>query len=470
MDNFLDSSSDFQTTDAQLTREMTTFHVALLGFGAMVGASIFILAGISIDLAGPGIILAIVLNYLVTLTTGYNYAEQSSRSPEVGGGYLWVKEATNNMMGFISGWVSWLGHSIACSFYILTIGNGIVWMLGVQTSEMAFRIPFLADYVSWGTVAVIIAVVIAFLFLYINFRGVGATGRAELIVVAIQLIVLILFCLVGIVRALADPISSFKHFYNFLPHGIDGVIVAMAVLFIAFEGYEICAQAGEEAKDPHKTIPKAIFWSITILSITYFIVFFVAILALGGSSTTTLVLYQQQGLIIGAEQLLGILGPLMIIAMLFGAAATLNATIYSSSRVALALARDNNLPKRFLKIHPRTRTPWIAIWGSGSIIIFMAVFLPFDDVIASADVLFLLLFIFVNYSAIVLRRRYGDDAFPYKTPLFPLLPILGLISKFILALFLFQFSWRSWVVAILWIICGIIFNAALKRYHSIIDS
>ena len=70
---------------------MTTFHVALLGFGAMVGASIFILAGISIDLAGPGIILAIVLNYLVTLTTGYNYAEQSSRSPEVGGGYLWVK-------------------------------------------------------------------------------------------------------------------------------------------------------------------------------------------------------------------------------------------------------------------------------------------------------------------------------------------------------------------------------------------
>ena len=193
-------------------------------------------------------------------------------------------------------------------------------------------------------------------------------------------------------------------------------------------------------------------------------------MALGGSSVSILVSNpQQQGLIKGAESLLGVLGPLMIIAMLFGAAATLNATIYSSSRVALALARDNNLPRRFLKIHPRTRTPWIAIWGSGSIIIFMAVFLPFNDVIASADVLFLFLFILVNYSAIVLRRRYGDDAFPYKTPLFPLLPILGLISKFILALFLIQFSWLSWVVAILWIICGIIFNIAFKRYHTILE-
>ena len=146
----------------------------------------------------------------------------------------------------------------------------------------------------------------------------------------------------------------------------------------------------------------------------------------------------------------------MILAMISGGAATLNATIYSSSRVALALARDGELPAKFMEIHPQKRTPWVAIWGTGFVMIMMVLFLDLTEIIASADVLFLLLFFLVSYAAIILRPRHGPEAFPYKTPLFPLFPIISMLTQLILAVALLVFSWVSWTVAVIWIILGLL--------------
>lgn len=450
----------FETQEVELTREMGTFQVALLGYGAMVGASIFILAGPTMGyvvnqntgmVVGAGVILALILNYIVSLVTALNYAELSSGSPEVGGGYLWVKEATNDTVGFISGWISWLGHCIACAFYILVINKGILWFFDID--ENAY-VKILIS-VHWSVISTTIAILIATFFLWINYKGINSTGNAELIIIMVQVGVLGIFSLFAIFRSIENP-NSLDHFSNMFSDPITPIIIIMGIMFIAFEGYEICAQAGEEAINPEKTIPKAIVISLTALFLTYLIVFISAIAALGSDSESIIVQGGERGLIDGGAFLFALLGPLMIIAMIFGAVATLNATIYSSSRVALALSRDDNLPRQFLTIHPKTKTPWVSIWGSGCLIIFIVIFLNLEDVIASADVMFLLLFTLVNYSAIILRRRKGD--FPFKTPFFPILPIIGLITKFILAIFLYLYSPVAWYVAIIWIALGLLFK------------
>jgi len=441
-------------TQVQLHRGLGTFEVTVLGYGAMVGASIFILAGVVTGIAGPAILIAIVLNYLVSLLTGYNYAEASSRSPEVGGGYLWVKEAMGPLPAYLAGWISWLGHSIACSFYILVIGKGLAWLFGFKNLGQTrfFGLPL-----SLSAVVRFLAILIAVIFLYINYRGITTTRRSEFIIITIQIIILSILVIAAVLRIISHPENITPNVVPFLPHGQDSIIIAMGVMFIAYEGYEICAQTGEEAKNPHETIPRAIFLSMTALVLTYLLVIGTVILAVGAGDNSVLVKGGEHGLLDAAGILIPVVGfPLLTIAMLFGAAATLNATIYSSSRVSLALARDRSLPRKLLKIHSQHRTPHYAIWMTGALIIFFAVFLPFQDIIASADILFLLLFTVVNYSVYKLRREHGDQAFPFRTPFFPLLPILGLVTKAFLAIFLFIYSPTAWLVALIWITLGLV--------------
>ncbi|MEZ4519517.1 MAG: amino acid permease [Chloroflexota bacterium] len=155
---------------------------------------------------------------------------------------------------------------------------------------------------------------------------------------------------------------------NFLPNGLAGVFVAMGLTFIAFEGYEIIAQSGEEVKNPMRNIPRAIFISIIIVVIIYVLVAFVAIGAVKVPAEAGnipvwdyLAEAREVAIVRAAEQIMGRWGGLLI--LISGLASTmsaLNATIYSSSRVSFAMGRDNNLPAVFGRIHPRTHSPYYA--------------------------------------------------------------------------------------------------------------
>lgn len=104
-------------TELHLSREMSLLDVTLIGVGAMIGAGVFVLTGIAAGLAGPALILAFALNGVVTLFTAMAYAELGSCFYDAGGGYLWVKEGLPKWNGFLSGWMSWFAHAVACSVY-----------------------------------------------------------------------------------------------------------------------------------------------------------------------------------------------------------------------------------------------------------------------------------------------------------------------------------------------------------------
>jgi nucleotide-binding universal stress UspA family protein len=260
-----------------------------------------------------------------------------------------------------------------------------------------------------------------------------------------------------------NPITSTDSFPpGPLPFGILGVFYAMGLTFVAFEGYEIIAQSGEELVNPQRNLPRAIFVSIGISVIIYLLVAFVALGALNQNTGMPNWLFLSQegekAMIRTAESIipLGIGAFLMIFGGLASTTSALNATIYSSSRVSFAMGRGGDLPNIFGTLHLKNRTPHIAIYTSGALIILFAALLPIQDVASGASLTFLILFSLVNVSLAKLRNTQPDLKRPFKVPLVPYLPIISIIIQALLALVLFNISWVAWASVFSWVSLGVV--------------
>jgi len=429
----------------ELARDMGLMHVTMIGVGAMIGAGIFVLTGLAAAVAGPALILVFALNGLVAGLTAMSYAELGSCFPEAGGGYLWVKEALPQPNGFLSGWISWFAHAVACSLYAVAFGTFSVDLLHMAHVDLTNLMPSVLGPEPYNAAAKLIAVVVTLLFAYINFRGAKETGQAETVVTIIKMIVIALFIVFGCVAIFSGktPEPWPAHFTGFFQKGAMGIIMAMGLTFIAFEGYEIIAQCGEEVKDPKRNIPRSIFLSLAIVVPIYILVAFVALGAVApeGGVPTWQYLGQkgEMAMIEAAEHfMMGKFGRIIfLIGGLFSTMSALNATIYSSSRVSFAMGRDHNLPGIFAKIHPKKRTPHMAVFISGIFIALMAVTLPIEDIASATDAMFLLLFVFVNLAVINLRKNRPDLDRGFRVPLVPLIPILATVINLALAVVLF---------------------------------
>jgi len=436
--------------ETELSRDMSLFDITFIGVGAMIGAGVFALTGFAAGLAGPALILAFALNGFVALFTAVSYAELGAAFPEAGGGYLWVKEALVDPNGFYAGWMSWFAHAVACSLYAVTFGVFLTEFL-VYGGVLAEGFQLLG-FIGRGLLDKILAVLMVSLFAYINYRGAEETGKAGVIVTFIQVVILGIFVAFGILATIQTPNwpSKFLNSPRFAPNGIVGIIGAMGFTYIAFEGYEIIVQSGEEVVDPGKNIPKAVFYSLAIVVPIYMLVAFASI----GGIETIPELAERAAVPAGAPtwQLLGNLGelgiieaagqfvpygiPLLLVAGLTATMSALNATVYSSSRVSFAMGRDRALPEFFSKVHPEKRTPHWAIFLSALLIAVMAVVLPIESVAASADIMFILLFVQVNWTLIKMRKTHPDLPRTYEVPYMPWPPLIGIVLQFMLTPFL----------------------------------
>ena len=445
-----------------LVRDLSLFDITMVGVGAMIGAGIFVLTGIAAGTAGPALILAFALNGLVTIFTAMVYAELGSAIPEAGGGYLWVKEGLPSWNAFLAGWMSWFAHAVAGSLYALGFGSYFLWMLHSLGISGIYGIP--PEYLEK-----MLAVLIGISFVAINFKGVSETGTIGNVITIGKILILVLFIASGIWAIYGNPVYIEK-LTPFAPKGMTGVLVAMGLTFIAFEGYEIIVQAGEEVKDPKKNVPKAIFLSLAIVIPIYMLVAFSALGAVNtGSAEPTwqwLGNHAELGLAQAATQFMPLGTVLLLVGGLFSTMSALNATTFSSTRVSFAMGRDSNLPDFFSKIHERTRTPYMALLMSGMLIIGMAVAVPIQDVAAAADVMFLILFLQVNIAIITIRRKYGDKLeYGYLMPFIPILPAINIGLLLFLAFFMFHFSSLAWFFVLGWIVTGFViyFTYASKR-------
>ncbi len=433
----------------KLSRDLSLFSVTMIGVGAMIGAGIFVLTGIAAGVAGPAILVAFLLNGIVALFTASAYAELGGSIPEAGGGYLWVKSSLPQPTGFLSGWMSWMAHSVACSLYAVGFGA----YFGEVLVELGAG-PFLSPVV----LKKLLAVVIVLFFSYINYRGAKETGAAGNFVTVLKVLIILMFVTLGSRIIFIEEPLSFDNFLPFFPEGFLGILTAMGLTYIAFEGYEIIAQSGEEIKDPEKNIPRAIFYSLLIVVPIYILVAFVALGVVdpGGMTAWDYLAAKKETAMVEAARSISVWGSvILLVGGLLSTMSALNATIYSSSRVSFAMGRDYNLPEVFSRVHRRFKTPSGSLLVSSLLIIVILLLLPIEDIASSADVMFLFLFIFVNVALIHIRGKTPEKLKGYRSPLFPLFPVLGILTQAVLVVVMFIYSPKSFFITMLWIGAGL---------------
>src|ERR671914_2370084 len=451
--------------------------IIMVGIAGMIGGAIFVLTGPAIGLAGSAVILAFIINATITLFTAMAYAELGSAMPEAGGGYLWIREGLPRPNAFISGWMAWFAHIVAGSLYAVGYGSfqfSLLEMSGIIGDQPLLGIIPLDKLIAVASIAA---------FTYVNVKGASETSKLGIIVTVIQLGTIFALIAAGFMTISNSPDWNSNILSNFAPIGIGGIVAAMGLTFIAFEGYEIIVQTGEEIKNPKKNIPRAIFISLTLVVLLYCLVAFVSIGAIFPQNIGDIPAWKfigqngDLGISKAAELFLPYGFFIILIGGIVSSLAALNATTYSSARVAFAMGRHYNLPYQLSKIHHKFKTPYVATIISAILMAVVAYALPLGQIALAAGVIFLLLFTQVNISVITIRNMYGDKLhYGFKTPFFPFVPIIGVIVKLGLAIYLLITEPFSWVISVLWIAIGFAvyriysFRKEIDHYAPIITS
>jgi len=474
-----------------LARTLGFFDATMIGVGAMIGAGIFVLTGLAAGEAGPGAILAFALNGCVTLITALAYAELASAIPEAGGGYAFAKQAFPGMIGFISGWMLWFAYTVACALYAVGFGGYFVELLYSYIPGFS---DFLTDLLGLGGTPLVVASLISVFFISLNYFGANVTGKAENFLTMAKISILGLFSIFGVISIVQRPNLLVSNFQDFLPLGLGGVLSAMGLTFIAFEGYDLIATVSEEIKDPKTNIPKATFVSLGIAIVIYLLIILISVGAVNpasfgdvynklppetgvlgarildpgdpriNTSWEILGLYKETGIVRAAENFMPAFGVFLIVfGGLLSTMSALNATVMASSRVAFSMGREKMLPEALSRIHPQRRTPYVAVLATGLIIVVMTATLPVEVVGSAASVLFLLSFALVNGALIILRRSGRITSSGFKVPLFPWLSILGIVINLGLAAYQFTFQPRAWTVSLIWIALGVMIYYGYAR-------
>lgn len=438
-------------------RDLGLFDATMLGVGAMIGAGIFVLTGIAAGVAGPASILAFALNGFVTLLTAFAYAELASAIPRAGGGYSYVRMAFPGALGFTAGWMLWFAYTVACSLYALGFA-GYFWEVFHKYLPGVSGLVFGA--VGHHAPVLIVTLMVGIGFALLNIRGAEVTGKAENTLTMAKLTVLAIFVFYGLEKVFGAPSEAAANFKPFFPMGGGGVLVAMGLTFIAFEGYDLIATVAEEIKEPERNIPRATFIALAITITMYLLILFVSLGAVSPESGTTwefLGRYKETAIVRAAEDFMPVFGvALIVVGGLLSTMSALNATVLASSRVAFSMARDRWLPQELSRIHPKRRTPQVAIIVTTVILLGMALTLPIEAVGSAASLIFLLTFSLVNLSVIALRRKAPDLERKYRVPFYPITPILGIVLNVFLALYQFNFQPIAWYVTAGWITVGLL--------------
>jgi amino acid transporter/nucleotide-binding universal stress UspA family protein len=435
----------------------------MMGVGMMIGAGAVIGMGLSIRLAGPGgTLLAFAFDGLVALFTAMSYAEMSSAVPKAGSIYNFARIAFGRSTGFTAGWISWFASSAAGTFYSVICAE--------------YSIDYLAQLglLDWLKVSNfwqvrLLAIGITLLFVWINYRGVSSTGGSASLLTLGQTAILGFIGLFGLVVFFLHP-ERLANFKPFLPRGLSGVLICMGVEYIAFEGYEVIAEAGDEAIEPRRNLPKAILYSVLIVTATYVLVAFSLIAGVknvGLPAWEWLGSFGEKGFGRAMEQLMPMGSLLAVLTVIFAATSALNSTIYSAARASYALGRDRMLPGLLGRISNRRSTPHIAILSS-AVITILLLFLPITDIASGASIMFLFLFLLANLAVIRMRWSMEEELqYGFRMPLFPLFPIAAIILQAVLAIFIVNVSWIAWVVAPSWIAMGLAVFLLYSRSHAL---
>ncbi len=406
-----------------LARTLGTFDLIAMAMGTMVGAGIFSLSGIAASNAGPSVIFSFIFAGVVAAFTALSYIELSTMFSKSGGAYVFAREALGDLVGFLIGWSVWFGYIGACSIYVSTFAEYMAHLFGLNY------------FLSVLLIAILIGIV--------NFLGSKTSAKVQVGILAVILGILLL-----LIGASVFHINT-SNFHPFFPNGLAEAAKMSGMLFITFLGFELVSSVAGEVKNPGKEIPKAILVSIGLATILYISVGLIITGVANYSVLTETAVMDVAKTVLGV----GFGGFLVGFAALLSTASSFNGSLTAGSRIGFAMSKDNLFFKSFSKLHEKHGTPYISILVM-VILILIASSLDLVSLLAYVtNSLFLIVFLVVNISLIVLRHTHPDLERPFEVPFVPVLPIAGM---FFITLMLFNIPFVSWIAVFLLFATGFV--------------
>ncbi|XP_064115861.1 cationic amino acid transporter 4-like isoform X1 [Macrobrachium nipponense] len=411
-------------TDAMetpLNRCLSTLDITLLGIGHMVGAGIYVLTGtVAKDTAGPAIIISFLLAGFASLLAALCYAEFGARVPKAGSAYVYTYVTIGEFWAFVIGWNIVLEHMIgaasvarAWSGYIDSLFNGTI-SNATKSTIGTLHSGYLSEYPDFLAFAVTL--------IYCGFLTLGVKGSAYFnsIFTLINLCVMLFVIIVGM--AFAD-ISNWNTEGGFAPFGASGIIAGAATCFYAFVGFDSIATAGEEAKNPAKSIPQATLVSMTIVTIGYILV---------GATLTLMVPYYTLNPAAALPDAFAAHGAtwakyVVSVGALCGMTTTLFGSLFSLPRCVYAMAVDGLLFSWLARVSEKTKVPVITLVLCGFFSALIALVFDIEKLVEFMSIGTLMAYTIVSASVIILRYQPASRC-NIKSPTHSLAPTPGTLT------------------------------------------
>jgi APA family basic amino acid/polyamine antiporter len=461
--------SDTELEGHKLRRTLSVWDLTALGIGCIIGVGVFVLPGVeAAKHAGPAIILSFAIAGLACACSALCYSELASMIPVAGSAYTYGYATLGELPAWIIGWDLLLEYMVAAclvsigwSAYFVNLANNVLRGWGLALPPALVNAPFewnagLHKFISTGAVVNVPAIFIVVLLTLLLVRGIKESSRINMIIVIIKLAVIVFFI------SLAVWHIKPSNWQPFMPYGFGGVMTAAAIVFLAFVGFDAISTAAEEAKNPQRDMPKAIMGSLAVATILY--------MAVSAIMTGT-VSYHKLGVPDPVALVLNELhmpwaSSIVSIGALAGITSVLLVLILGQPRILFAMSRDGLLPRALSLVHPKYKTPYKTTILTGSIVAVASGLLPIQVVAELCSIGTLFAFIIVCSGVIALRYTRKDLVRPFKTPLFPVLPIAGVLLCAYLMINLPRTAWERFVI---WLVIGLVIYFSYGRHKSVLS-
>jgi len=486
-----------ETGENTLKRSLGAWSLVALGIGAIIGTGIFVLTGpAAARYAGPGVVYSFIVAAIGCVFAGLCYAEFSAMIPVAGSAYTYGYATLGEIFAWIIGWDLVLeyafGAATVCSGwsgYVLSLGQdfglrlppelagtpGSVFVLyqghweflgriGKKLAELGIDPNTLPQRHGVFNLIAFVGIMLVTCILVV---GVKESANFNSFIVAVKLIVLVIFLWLGGMMLFHHPDMARVNWHPFLPEntgafgsfGWSGVLRGAGVIFFAYIGFDAVSTAAQEAKNPKKDMPMGILGSLVICTILYILVALVL---------TGLVNYHflnvPDSLAVGIDVTGVKWGSLLVkIGALGGLTSTMIVMLLGQSRVFFSMSKDGLLPKMFSAVHPKFRTPWISSITVGLVVAVFASTIPLDALGEMTSIGTLLAFIIVCAGVLVLRRKRPELPRPFRAPMFPLTPILGILISLAMMLGL---PLPTWIRLFVWLGFGLVIYFFYGKTHS----
>jgi basic amino acid/polyamine antiporter, APA family len=470
--------------EERLHRVLGPVQLTSLGVGAVIGTGIFILTGQAAhDKAGPALILSFVVAGLACVFAALCYAEFAAMAPVAGSAYTYAYATLGELFAWIIGWDLVLEYAVASS----VVAHGwsahfqeLIHLFNWSVPHVFATAPF--DYqpdvgriVTTGAYFDLPAIVIAFIVTAILVKGIKESASINTGIVIVKLAIVVFVIVVG-----AFYIDPRNWTDNFAPYGFTGIsffgktlwgqtgaggeplgmFAGAAIIFFAYIGFDSVSTHAEEAKRPSRDVPIGIVASLLICTVLYILV---------SAVLTGMVPYKDISVdapVVDAFKRQGLTAAQYLVAAgaLAGITSVLLVMMLSQPRVLLAMARDGLLPRSFFgAVHPRFRTPWKSTILTGIFVAVLAAFVPLRIMAEMTNIGTLLAFVIVCAAVLIMRRINPHAERPFKAPLYPLVPILGILTCLLL---MFSLPVENWWRLFVWMALGFIIYFMYGYKHS----